>query len=251
MTFLSLYQGQTLDSSHGDAIGAALKYLVNNATQHVPSGGNYWNYNLTYRLTTSVVSKYGLMHGMAGIGLSLLKTNVRARDGVTTAASLATQTEALRISTNPVRYTGGYYGLGQGVAGVGLGYIEQYRLTSDSTYFTRAQACADTLKNPIYWRESSTSTANISGLDKGLAGIGLFQLRMFQTSGDSSYLDTSITIANALVARQTGGRWPYSLTDSTYYTNYADGAAGIIYFLIELYKMTQSVTYLNSIEAGL
>ena len=93
------------------------------------------------------------------------------------------------------------------------------------------------------------------GLYSGVAGIGLFFLNLYQYSHNTTYLTTAEKSANYILTQRKivnsteyWQRSEYSLSDS--YSSQKYGSAGIVEFLISLYKTTQISLYLNSaIEA--
>lgn len=87
------------------------------------------------------------------------------------------------------------------------------------------------------------------GLYYGASGIGTFFLKLYESSGNSTYLTVAEQAGNFLIYSSSntsfGYAWPRSDDSVVPYTSEKYGQAGISYFLLNLYKDSQNKTYLN------
>jgi hypothetical protein len=240
LSFLSNLQRSGFTTDYAGIIGNGLNYV-----KSVMNSSATWD--LTLSINGTFNSIYGLFYGMAGIGNELRNIYIRPFDAQFGSQKISD----LYISNIPNQI---YSGVSYGIAGLGLSYIENYQVTKNNSYYFAAEACAQKLSNPaVDWLEKpSFYTANFTGIEKGFAGIGMFLLKMYQISNKDQYLILADYAATVLVQQQINGRWRSdNFLTSISYNGYMNGSAGIIHFLLEMYKSTNNSLYLNSAELGL
>ncbi len=129
---------------------------------------------------------------------------------------------------------GRYKGLYSGFSGHGLAMLHAGRAARDDSLIARALRRADALTNTTYGGFE---------LMYGAAGIGVFLLRCFQETARARYLDEAVSAGEHLLegADVEGDQrnWLIKLgKTAAYQMGMAHGAAGIGYFLAELYRFT-------------
>ena len=155
-----------------------------------------------------------------------------------------------------------YTGLYVGVAGTGDAFLDLYETLSDSTYLNYATGAADWLlsiavfenQDECKWPSSQYASDYCTDIIYGASGIGLFLLRMYETTGNQEYLDYAEYAGNWLVgeaiAAGSGYKWAVSNNCPYIYTGFSHGAAGIGYYLSELYEHTFDMQYLEYAEGA-
>jgi lantibiotic modifying enzyme len=238
ISFLARLQREGFDSEFGGIVGNALDHL--NSSMLSPG-----QWNLSSTLNGTINSKYGLFYGMAGIANELSTIQLRASDAKNygdIVSSSYHQNYGIENKT----------GLAEGLAGSGLAAIKQYRSTNNISDYNYAIWCSSRLMDNTLWQyRMDQPSAIYNGMSNGYAGIGLYFLELYKLTGNSSYLDRAKIAGNYLVGLESGGKWQVSNQDPNYKTDYSDGAAGIIDYLLQLYLITQNITYRNTAEAGL
>lgn len=143
-----------------------------------------------------------------------------------------------------------------GVAGIGLLLLRIARATGDPGHLDTARAAADRLvataitdSDGVYWNhEVELSDGTIlslerEGLYSGDAGVAHALLKLHEGLDEPSYLEVAERAADRLLATASrdGGHcsWLYGLTDII------AGNAGIMLFLVDLYRATENAEYLD------
>lgn len=130
----------------------------------------------------------GLMNGLAGIAWAIDGLGLRgqARELLATANQSASRTA---LDTNDYTY---YYGL----AGLGMANLHFYLNGRNAEDLAAAQACARALRDTaqrdgdcVYWTNEFATQGPLTGLGFGQAGVAMFLLRMYQITGDESYVE--------------------------------------------------------------
>ena len=150
-----------------------------------------------------------------------------------------------------------YTGLYVGTAGTGDAFLNLYETLSDTIYLEYATGAADWLlsvaifENPdeCKWPSSQYSADYCTDIIYGASGIGLFLLRMYDFTNNPEYLDYARYAGNWLVNQAipdgSGYKWEVSNYCPYIYTGFSHGAAGIGYFLAELYEHTNDSLFLD------
>ena len=156
-----------------------------------------------------------------------------------------------------------YTGLYVGSAGTGSAFLNLYVTISNNTYLEYARGAADWLlsvaifenQDECKWPSSQYASDYCTDIIYGASGIGLFLLRMYDMTTNSEYLDYARYAGNWLVNQAkpagNGYKWEVSNYCPYIYTGFSHGAAGIGYFLAELFEFTNESQYLEySVGAG-
>ncbi len=258
---LDLYTA-TGNSSLLEYIQGGAKWLVSNATA---SGlGFCWNYYLG-----NTIIPNGLYVGAAGIGQCFVElAHASWTNGSLNIVTGAADWLISYAYKNPVfggyqwweyglpvagmNYTGKY----TGAAGIGEFFLDAFERTGNSTYLDYAVGAADWLLYKAYprgggfaWPKSDSTGTFWTGQDYGAAGIGQFFIKLFQTTGNLTYLETVKNASQWLIsnatARDGGYFWRVSSGGGNNYTGYREGAAGIGSFFLDAFSVTENQTYLN------
>ncbi|MBC7267352.1 MAG: protein kinase/lanthionine synthetase C family protein [Streptomyces sp.] len=140
---------------------------------------------LRARLDDIDVDEYpdGLMCGLAGLAWA--------------ADSLGLPSAARKLLTraNQRAFDHGDHTFYYGLAGLGMTDLRFYLRGGDPRDLTAAEACARALGERarrdgrhVYWLNDFSKNGPLTGLGFGQAGVALFLLRMYQVTGDESYL---------------------------------------------------------------
>jgi rhamnogalacturonyl hydrolase YesR len=155
-----------------------------------------------------------------------------------------------------------YTGLYVGTAGTGDAFINLYETLSDTIYLDYAIGAANWLLNAAIfenqdeckWPSSQYAADYCTDIIYGAAGIGLFLLRMYDLTNNPEYLNYSRYAGNWLVNQaipvSSGYKWAVSNYCPYIYTGFSHGAAGIGYFLAELFAHTNDSIYLEYAEGA-
>ncbi|WP_342736294.1 lanthionine synthetase LanC family protein [Bradyrhizobium sp. B117] len=132
-------------------------------------------------------------------------------------------------------------GLYYGEAGVGLYYSRLYQVTRRQEYLDWAASASD-----LVW---SLGFSN-PDLLTGAAGTGLFHLLLSRLFEDDRYLERAIEAGKFLISSRSSWGWRippgYEGLSGNTYLGFAHGAAGIAYFLCELYMSTGEFCYIDT-----
>ncbi|MEM2637081.1 MAG: lanthionine synthetase LanC family protein, partial [Candidatus Korarchaeota archaeon] len=142
----------------------------------------------------------GYYSGIAGIGDFLLQIHALVRESCDTALSGADSLVSNQNNDGSWYVAGSsgaiYYGIKSGVAGIGLAVLEAYERTLNKTYLASAEKAANFLINvatvvldECSWSMSSTSNDHYVGWDYGVSGIAYFLYRVFERTGNETYLN--------------------------------------------------------------
>ncbi len=241
LLFLSRYAHLTGSNVIGSVVDGGLRYLTAIPLQ--------WNF-----------SQLGLQYyqGCAGLGDSLLQvssvagTAMKAAIGGLNSLLIHENDTQWSLSSIDARVFSGEY---QGVAGVGLAFLEGYRSTGNARFLNAATHAAESLSVPSAHYQYSGSLVTYWGKGDGIAGIADFLLEMFVSTGNASYRDWATNILNRLLAVNKGNLdyayWNLSTADNNFYTTYRDGAAGIASTFLHAFKVTANNTYLRVAKGAL
>ena len=135
-----------------------------------------------------------------------------------------------------------YYALGYdtGVAGIGYFFLKLYQATRNHDYLIKAEKAASYLDYQFQyggWRL-------IDWLN-GAAGYGSYYLMLYRETKNAKYLELANSAAQYVISKssdQGNGKyyWVNPINPPVQYTGFAHGAAGIGYFLLELYEITNN-----------
>jgi lantibiotic modifying enzyme len=155
-----------------------------------------------------------------------------------------------------------YTGLYVGTAGTGNTFLNLYKTLSETTYLEYATGAADWLlsiavfenQDECKWPSSQYASDYCTDIVYGASGIGLFLLQLYDLTKNSEYLDYSRYAGNWLVNQATptgsGYKWQVSNYCPYIYTGFSHGAAGIGYFLAELFEYTNDSQYKEYAEGA-
>ncbi len=147
-----------------------------------------------------------------------------------------------------------------GSAGIGLFYMELAYATGNYQYFEKAKAAAESLIGAanvtgpfVNWPRYLNGTGTIYTGFAGTAGVGYFLTKMYEVTGNSTYLHYARGAALWLALYNEGGRWrpAENMSGEPRYMGLGLGSAGIGLFFLELYRATGDSDYLSfAIQAG-
>jgi lantibiotic modifying enzyme len=155
-----------------------------------------------------------------------------------------------------------YTGLYVGSAGTGDAFLNLYEILSDTIYLEYAEGAANWLmsvavfegQDECKWPSSQYASDYCTDIVYGASGIGLYFLRMYDLTNNQEYLDYACYAGNWLVGQATpagsGYKWEFSNYVPYIYTGFSHGAAGIGYFLAELYEHTNESLFLDYAEGA-
>jgi hypothetical protein len=150
-----------------------------------------------------------------------------------------------------------YTGLYVGTAGTGDAFLNLYETLSDTIYLEYATGAANWLLNVAIfenqdeckWPSSQYTADYCTDIIYGASGIGLFLLRMYDLTNNPEYLDyaryTGNWLVNQAIPVGSGYKWEVSNNCPYIYTGFSHGAAGIGYFLAELFEHTNDSLFLE------
>ena len=150
-----------------------------------------------------------------------------------------------------------YTGLYLGAAGTGDAFINLYETLSDTIYLEYATGAANWLlsvavfenQDECKWPSSQYASDYCTEIIYGAAGIGLFLLRIYYLTNNPDYLNYARYAGNWLINQAkpvgSGYKWEVSNNCPYIYTGFSHGAAGIGYFLAELFEYTNDSQYLE------
>ncbi|MFW9780268.1 MAG: lanthionine synthetase LanC family protein [Candidatus Heimdallarchaeota archaeon] len=252
----------------------AAQYLIKEA-ENFSSDATFWN------TSEDQSSNYiGFKYGNVGIGTFLLHL-YQSTQNITyleTARRTLKTLEHEAITNSNMSYWGisigdtlGTTGQTYGAAGVISLFLDAASIINDSS-----EKWIDYAIQGARWIEnisiSNTSTqdaqlrapwspdinAQLTGLGSGNAGIGMAFLKLFQATRDEMWLDRAIQVGNWLLFNQNNGSWVEGgigyvteLDGRFPITGMDSGAAGIVRFLLDLYRESQEAAYAKSIQKAL
>ena len=134
-----------------------------------------------------------------------------------------------------------------GSAGIALFYLKLYKATNENDYLEKAVKASNHIYN-ICKNQMNIGPDWISGA----AGCGDFMVALYKVTGNSVYLEKAKYFAdylNKTKYEDDGGYyWKRSPTFPKTYTGFAHGAAGISYFFLNLYQVSNDPIYLKIAE---
>jgi hypothetical protein len=155
-----------------------------------------------------------------------------------------------------------YTGLYVGTAGTGDAFLNLYETLSDPIYLEYATGAANWLlsvaifenQDECKWPSSQYTADYCTDIIYGAAGVGLFLLRMYNLTNNPEYLDyaryTGNWLVNQAIPVGSGYKWEVSNNCPYIYTGFSHGAAGIGYFLAELFEHTDESQFLEYAEGA-
>jgi len=156
--------------------------------------------------------------------------------------------------TTPAKYKTGFL---KGAAGTGNYLLDLYKATGNTTYLDYARGAAQWLISVAFaegggykWEEWVGAKINQTGYYPGAAGIGTFFLSMYETTGNTTYLDYAKGAAQWLIseAYSVGGGYAWvekegEVAPGKLSTRWSYGSPGIGTFLVKAYLLTANTTY--------
>ncbi len=131
-------------------------------------------------------------------------------------------------------------GIDTGTAGVGLFFLEMYKITNNEEYLQYTEGAGN------YLRGRSFSYGQVDWLG-GAAGVGYYLIELWKTTGNDLYIDKANEIGNWLIQmsyrEQSGYYWVNAIDTSGIYTGYGHGVAGIGDFFVRLFDATRDPLY--------
>lgn len=258
--FLELYQLTKNETFIEYAEGAA-QWLINLA---IPEKGGYkW---ALYE--TSSINSTALGSGTAGVGnffFNLYQT-VSNETYLNYAEGAAQWLISLAVSESggykfPIyQGTSLYYtGLTMGAAGIGIYFSKLFNQTLNATYKEYSRGVAQWLISIAYsdntgfwWPDYIGHDENFTGLDRGVAGIGIFLIQMYNLLKNQTYyhyLNGTIRWLISQAIPENGGlKWPKSQNFAKFYTHWDWGGAGIGYFFLQLSTIYQPPVVSNGTD---
>ena len=155
-----------------------------------------------------------------------------------------------------------YTGLYVGTSGTGDAFLNLYETFLNTTYLEYAIGAADWLlsvaifenQDECKWPSSHYASDYCTDIIYGASGIGLFLLRLYDLTKNSEYLNHARYAGNWLINQAkpagSGYKWEVSNYCPYFYTGFSHGAAGIGYFLAELFEYTNDSQYLEYAEGA-
>ncbi len=241
LVFLSRYASLTGSKSAGTIVDGALRFLTAAPLQ--------WNFSAIGNL---------YYEGCAGLGDCLLQVGSVSGTGMQVAIGglnslLIHENDTLWALSSVVSDV--YSGMYQGVAGVGLAFLEGYQATGNDRFLNAATHAAERLSVLSAQTLHSSSSVTYWGKGDGIAGIADFLLEMFVATGNSTYKDWAESILYRLLAANKGtldnAYWGLSDSVSTSYYTYRDGTAGIATTFLKAFQVTANSTYLRVAKGAL
>lgn len=213
-------------------------------TEPVP-GGTRW---ATCRESDSPTYRAGLYSGAAGISFFL--SDYARLEQSDTAKNLAFL--ALQWSSSQAREIE-VMDLGAGQAGVGLAWLRYYEATDAAQGLDQARRLGEMLlgRHPgVAFEHDSTGDVIGTDLFRGLAGQGLFLLRLWDITQDGRILeflaDGLNWLSRSAIRNDLGCYWPIYLRksgreppESGFLTGFCHGLAGVGYFLAMFYERSR------------
>lgn len=155
-----------------------------------------------------------------------------------------------------------YLELSEGVCGIGQFFAKLYNVTGNSSYLNYAEGAGRWLISKAIhvspetckweWFEGYPSYQT----DKfgGVSAVGEFFLLLWETTGNTTYLEYAKKAANWLLSKaipQYGGyKWNIEEGSTINFTGWAHGVAGVSDFLRQLAIKTGNSTYMEYAEGG-
>jgi lantibiotic modifying enzyme len=145
----------------------------------------------------------------------------------------------------------GFY---DGVAGLGFTLGETWRASRDEKYHRAALAAVRALEERARPVGKGVQWNSSTDIISGTAGIGLFLLYADQTLHAPNALALALRAGDRLIdlgePARGGARWASDLSSPRQLPNFANGTAGIAYFLATLFKTTREPRFLDGAYAG-
>ena len=204
--------------------------------------------------STNSEANFSLYSGTPGIILFYLELyhNTGKKQYLNLARSGA---DYLLKKLDAINITANNAGLYTGLAGMGYTLAEVFNTTDEEVYKEGVIRTVDLLIESAESTEHGLHWGGITDIVYGGAGIGLF-LNKIALEFDMEKADsTASLIAQQLLAQstqeQTGLRWKMSPEMDRHMDNFSHGTAGVAYFLLERYKITEEDRYLQAaLDAG-
>ncbi len=230
----------------------------------VPSG--------QYEYVGTTTTFFGKAYGLAGIADFLLEMFVST--GNTTYRDWATSTLDRLLAVNKGSLDSARwnqtmgsgsndicYDYRDGTSGIASTFLKAFQATANSTYLRVARGTLVYLDSVDisggymnHWNPDSGNAAGYTGWDIGSAGIGSVYLQAFQMTGNQSYLATASGVALWLNGQHdsSSGSWYEDAAAQTSATiPFATGTAGVVNFLLQLYRTNASAIVNGEIDYGL
>ena len=212
--------------------------------------------NFYLPFSASNYGKGSLFSGAAGFGMGFINAYKysKAYDDIRSATKVAKDLTGYSIWVYNSSSSDHYTGIKDGAAGIGLFFIELFKVTFNTSYLEEAESIAIWLRsvsesgNGIRFPLKEGDTIYYNTYFEGAAGIAYYYLQLFEISGNTTYRTWAINILNALSVKHVGGLWHIDDTNTGTdyrYTGYLYGSAGIADVFVYGYKLTGNSSYLN------
>ncbi len=147
-------------------------------------------------------------------------------------------------------------GLYTGLPGVAVALHEAFLATGEERYRVGARRAlllvTRTLKRTLPSSAKAKQAHAATGILSGYAGTGLFLTWAHRVFHDPATLDLATQLGDALLAlaerTQTGLRWPVRAGQAQFAPDFAQGSAGVAYFLADLHQLTHEQRFLDAAE---
>jgi hypothetical protein len=205
-----------------------------------------------------------IYYGAAGVALFYM--NLHARTGrpeflaIAGAAADAIAANLPKALHTARRHDGTYAklrlddqaGMYNGVAGIGVVLAEIAKRTGEKRHAAGARTCIALLAKSAEHTKTGVRWSEVHDIVTGGGGIGLSLLYLGKT--DEQARDLAIAAGRHLLTRaiEDGGglRWEWEENEVLRHPNFAHGAAGAGYFLLDLHEATGDRAFLDAALAG-
>jgi lantibiotic modifying enzyme len=145
-------------------------------------------------------------------------------------------------------------GLYDGIAGIGFALGETFRATTDERYRRGVMSTVRILSARAGAVGKGVQWNNTTGIMSGTAGIGLYLLYVDDLLHDADSRTLAIRGGDRLldlaVPDKGGTKWATVLSSHRLLPNFANGTAGVSYFLATLYARTREPRFLDGAMSG-
>lgn len=247
-----LSQNKTAVDYNAVAIGAA-DWIV--SEQISSPSGIYWSDVLIGQKNAKYNRSLDLYSGVSGTIFFLLEAH--RYDSTKSYLTSAQGGADLLLSRLPSVLgksgtdTGLYHG---GLAGVGHALMEVYEATKEKKYLDGALSIVD------YVSKASGGSGELEKQYKypvrfGTAGVAFWCLDVYKKVANANALALAKAGADWLISvadkpKEGGLKWYSGFGPGSEYPNYAEGTAGISFFLVTLYNVTKESKYLDAAISG-